>query len=155
MFPGNDLHWRFYYVARQWKSIFTGGPQLPACKNDDFYWPLALAVTKNATINRFTTATVELLCTSVIRASQRWFKVGFIPDDGFLALNNWTELTNGRIINLRREEKSSRRLCCAVVAGYDTIKREPAAPRRSVPCWWGSDDGADAPPRKVHAVKQF
>jgi hypothetical protein len=38
---------------------------LPACKNDDFYWPLALAVTKNATINRFTTATIELLCTSV------------------------------------------------------------------------------------------
>jgi hypothetical protein len=49
---------------RQLKSIFTGGPQLPACKNDDFYWPLALAVTKNATINWFTTATIELLCTS-------------------------------------------------------------------------------------------
>jgi hypothetical protein len=46
------------------KSIFTGGPQLTACKNDDFYWPLALAVTKNVTINRFTTATIELLCTS-------------------------------------------------------------------------------------------
>jgi hypothetical protein len=45
--------------------IFTGDPQLHACKNDDFYWPLALAVTKNATINRFTTATIELLCTSV------------------------------------------------------------------------------------------
>jgi hypothetical protein len=64
MFPGNDLHWRFYYADRQWKSIFTGGPQLPACKNDDFYWPLALAVTKNATINRFTTVIIELLCTS-------------------------------------------------------------------------------------------
>jgi hypothetical protein len=25
MFPENDLHWRFYYVDRQWKSIFTGG----------------------------------------------------------------------------------------------------------------------------------
>jgi hypothetical protein len=25
MFPGNDLHWRFYYVDRQLKSIFTGG----------------------------------------------------------------------------------------------------------------------------------
>jgi hypothetical protein len=43
---------------------FHCGPQLPACKNDDFYWPLALAVTKNATVNRFTTATIELLCTS-------------------------------------------------------------------------------------------
>jgi hypothetical protein len=48
-------------------SIFTGGPQLPACKNDDFYWSLVLAVTKNATINRFTTATIELLCTSARR----------------------------------------------------------------------------------------
>jgi hypothetical protein len=59
-----DFHWRFYYADRQWKSIFTGGPQLLACKNDNFYWPLALAVTKNATINKFTTATIELLCTS-------------------------------------------------------------------------------------------
>jgi hypothetical protein len=59
-----DFHWRFYYADRMLKSFFTGGPQLPACKNDDFYWPLALAVTKNATINRFTTATIELLCTS-------------------------------------------------------------------------------------------
>ena len=65
MFSGNDLHWRFYYVDRQWKSISTGGSQLPACKNGDFYWPLALAVTKNATVNRFTTATIELICTSV------------------------------------------------------------------------------------------
>jgi hypothetical protein len=62
MFPGNDLHWLFYYADLQCKSIFTGGPQLPACKNDDFYWPLALAVTKNAIVNKFTTATVELLC---------------------------------------------------------------------------------------------
>ena len=63
--PGKiDFHWRFYYADRQWKSIFTGGPQLLACTNNDFYWPLALAVTKNATINRFTTATIELLCTS-------------------------------------------------------------------------------------------
>jgi hypothetical protein len=60
------LQWGFFYVYRQLKSIFTGGPQLPACKNDDFYWPLAQAVTKNATINRFTTATIELLCTSGI-----------------------------------------------------------------------------------------
>jgi hypothetical protein len=45
-------------------ASFTGGLQLPACKNDDFYWPLALAVTINATKNRFTTATIELLCTS-------------------------------------------------------------------------------------------
>jgi hypothetical protein len=59
-----DFHWRFCYADRQFKTIFTGGPQLPACENDDFYWPLALAVTKNATINRFTTATIELLCTS-------------------------------------------------------------------------------------------
>jgi hypothetical protein len=59
-----DFHWRFYYTDRKWKSIFTNGPQLSACKNDDFYWPLALAVTKNATVNRFTTATIELLCTS-------------------------------------------------------------------------------------------
>jgi hypothetical protein len=45
-------------VAREFcaKNAATG--------NDDFYWPLALAVTKNATINRFTTATIELLCTS-------------------------------------------------------------------------------------------
>jgi quinol-cytochrome oxidoreductase complex cytochrome b subunit len=52
------------------ESICTGGPQLPACKNDDFYWLLALAVTKNATINRFTTATIELLCTSVYFITQ-------------------------------------------------------------------------------------
>jgi hypothetical protein len=64
MFPGNDFHWRFYYADRQWKSISTGGSQLPACKNGDLYWPLALAVTKNATVNRFTTATIELICTS-------------------------------------------------------------------------------------------
>jgi hypothetical protein len=62
------LHWRFYYVDhcfyyvdRQLKSIFTGGLQLPACKNDDFYWPLALAVTINATKNMFTTASIDLL----------------------------------------------------------------------------------------------
>jgi hypothetical protein len=64
------VSWKRFALAvllrRQWKSIFTGGPQLPACKNDDFYWPLALAVTKNATINMFTTATIELLCTSAI-----------------------------------------------------------------------------------------
>jgi hypothetical protein len=64
MFPGNDLHWRIYYADRQWKSIFTGGLQLPVCKNDDFYWPLALAVTINATKNKFTTVTIELFCTS-------------------------------------------------------------------------------------------
>jgi hypothetical protein len=52
---------RFYYTDRQWKSIFTGGPQLSTCKNDDFYWPVALVVTKNATVNRFMTATIELL----------------------------------------------------------------------------------------------
>jgi hypothetical protein len=28
------------------------------------YWPLALAVTINATKNRFTTASIDLLCTS-------------------------------------------------------------------------------------------
>jgi hypothetical protein len=66
MFPGNDFHSQFYYADRQWKSIFTGGSQLPVCKNDDFYWLLALAVTKNATVNRFTTATIELICTSGI-----------------------------------------------------------------------------------------
>jgi hypothetical protein len=44
------------------ESIFTDGSQLPACKNDDFYWPLTLAVTKNATVNRFTTATIQLIC---------------------------------------------------------------------------------------------
>jgi hypothetical protein len=64
MFPGNDLHWRFYYADRQWKSVVTGGRLVTACKKDDFYWPLALAVTENATKNRFTTATIELLCTS-------------------------------------------------------------------------------------------
>jgi hypothetical protein len=78
MFPENDFYWRIimptasenrfllavYYVDHQWKSIFTGGSQLSACKNDDFYWPLAPAVTKNVTVNRFTTATIELLCTS-------------------------------------------------------------------------------------------
>jgi hypothetical protein len=78
MFPENDFYWRFimptvsenrfslavYYADRQWKSIFTGGPQLSSCKNDDFYCPLALAVKKNVTVNRFTTATIELICTS-------------------------------------------------------------------------------------------
>jgi hypothetical protein len=54
-----------YYVDRQWNSIFTGGPQLIAYKNDDFYWALVLAVTKNVTVNRFTTVTIVLLCTSV------------------------------------------------------------------------------------------
>jgi hypothetical protein len=29
-------------------------------KNDDFYWPLALTVMKNATVNRFTTETAHL-----------------------------------------------------------------------------------------------
>jgi hypothetical protein len=42
-----------------WRSSVT------ACKNNDFYWPLALAVTINATKNRFTTASIDLLCTSV------------------------------------------------------------------------------------------
>jgi hypothetical protein len=37
MFSGNDLHWRFYYVVGLRQSICTGGLQLPACKNDDFY----------------------------------------------------------------------------------------------------------------------
>jgi hypothetical protein len=67
MFPRNDFHWRFYYADRNLKSIFTGGLQLPACKNDDFYWPLALAVMKNATKNRFTIANIKLFCTSVDR----------------------------------------------------------------------------------------
>jgi hypothetical protein len=53
--------------------IFTGGSQLPACKNDDFYWPLALAVTKNATVNRFTTATIELICTSSCSMKINWY----------------------------------------------------------------------------------
>jgi hypothetical protein len=53
MFPGHDF------------ITSTASENRPACTNDDFYWPLALAVTKNATINRFTTATIELLCTSV------------------------------------------------------------------------------------------
>jgi hypothetical protein len=71
MFPGNNLHWRFYYADRQLKSIFTGGLQLPAYKNNDFYWPLALAVTINATKNRFTTVTIELLCTSALQNNHR------------------------------------------------------------------------------------
>jgi hypothetical protein len=49
------------------KCICRGGLQLPACKNVDFYWPLALAVTINATKNRFTTASIDLLCTSVLK----------------------------------------------------------------------------------------
>jgi hypothetical protein len=61
------------------ETIFTGGFITPTASENRFslavlsyapvkmmifYWPLALAVTKNATINRFTTATIELLCTS-------------------------------------------------------------------------------------------
>jgi hypothetical protein len=69
MFPGNDFYWWFYYADRRWKSISTGGSQLPAYKNDDFYWSLTLAVTKNATVNRFTTATIELICTSEVHHS--------------------------------------------------------------------------------------
>jgi hypothetical protein len=30
IFPGNNFHWLFYYADHQWKSIFTGSPQLPA-----------------------------------------------------------------------------------------------------------------------------
>jgi hypothetical protein len=44
--------------------ISTGGSKITASGNADFHWPLALAVLKNASVNRFRTATIELLCTS-------------------------------------------------------------------------------------------
>jgi hypothetical protein len=100
MFPGNDFHWRFYYVDRQLKSIFTGGHQLPACKNDDFYWPLALAVTKNATINRFTTATIELLCTSVMPFTKCSYK-----QNDMLTKCDWSKLLLGSALEFGRDHK--------------------------------------------------
>jgi hypothetical protein len=45
-------------------ALFTGGSKITASGNADFHWPLALAVLKNASVNRFRTATIELLCTS-------------------------------------------------------------------------------------------
>jgi hypothetical protein len=36
----------------------------PPVNNDDFYWPLVPSVLRNDSENRFTTVTVELLCTS-------------------------------------------------------------------------------------------
>ena len=74
------FHWRFSLFSRQWKctfhwrfvkktasenALFTGGSKITASGNADFHWPLALAVLKNASVNRFRTATIELLCTSV------------------------------------------------------------------------------------------
>jgi hypothetical protein len=44
--------------------ISTGGSKIIASGNADFHWPLALAELKNASVNRFRTATIELLCTS-------------------------------------------------------------------------------------------
>jgi hypothetical protein len=60
----NNFHWWFYYADCQWELISAGGFELHTYKNDDFYWPLALAVLKDANENRFTTAIIELLCTS-------------------------------------------------------------------------------------------
>jgi hypothetical protein len=54
----------FLNSNRQCKSIFTCGPQLFACKNDDFYKPLTPTVLRNASENKFTTVTIEFLCTS-------------------------------------------------------------------------------------------
>jgi hypothetical protein len=39
--------------------------KITASENIDFYWPLALAALKNTSANRFRTATIDLLCTSV------------------------------------------------------------------------------------------
>jgi hypothetical protein len=36
----------------------------PVCKNNDFYWPLTPTVLRNTSENKFTTITVELLCSS-------------------------------------------------------------------------------------------
>jgi hypothetical protein len=44
--------------------ISTGGSKITASGNADFHWPLALVELKNASVNRFRTATIELLCTS-------------------------------------------------------------------------------------------
>jgi hypothetical protein len=38
----------------------------PPVKKADFYWPLELAALKNASANSSMTATIELLCTSVL-----------------------------------------------------------------------------------------
>jgi hypothetical protein len=42
----------------------TGGSRIPASRNGDFHWPLALAALKNASENSFRTVTIVLLCTS-------------------------------------------------------------------------------------------
>jgi hypothetical protein len=55
----------FLYSAASGNAFFTGGSKITASGNADFHWPLALAVLKNASVNRFRTATIELLCTSV------------------------------------------------------------------------------------------
>jgi hypothetical protein len=41
----------------------------PPMKKANFYWPLALAVLKNASANSSRTATIELLCTSALNES--------------------------------------------------------------------------------------
>jgi hypothetical protein len=46
-------------------TVSTGGPQLSAYKNDDFYWLLVPTVLRNTSENGFTTVTIKLLCTSV------------------------------------------------------------------------------------------
>jgi hypothetical protein len=55
-------------VAREFcaKNAATcGEDRRVGCKNNDFYWPLEPTVLKYASKNRFTTVTIELLCTSV------------------------------------------------------------------------------------------
>jgi hypothetical protein len=46
--------------------MYSDGSQLSMYTNNYFYWHLVLAVLKNNGANRFTTAPIELLCTSVL-----------------------------------------------------------------------------------------
>jgi hypothetical protein len=55
-------------------ALFTGGSKITASGNADFHWPLALAVLKNASVNRFRTATIELLCTSESTRQRRLYR---------------------------------------------------------------------------------
>jgi hypothetical protein len=56
-------------------ALFTGGSKITASGNADFHWPLALAVLKNASVNRFRTATIELLCTSEVLMTLKRFSL--------------------------------------------------------------------------------
>lgn len=56
---------QLYYLDLMLKSISTGNfLSSTAYRNNYFHRPLVLVVVKNASVNRFTTASIELLCTS-------------------------------------------------------------------------------------------